>query len=300
MFREKLIDALHPIVRLPCRYIPATREFLWSKVLQPKFAWRDHDAEAKAHFGASFACNTQDIIQRYIYYFGAWEPVVTGFIYNRLSPGDTFIDIGANIGYVSLLAAAKVGPTGKVIAIEASEATFKALSENIERNHATNIRAVHGAVSDVTGELTLHAGPEGNGGMSSLVWDFGGISEKVMGAPLTRWMDIRQICTAKMIKIDVEGAEISVLRSLIPLLGKLQFNVEIACEISPKLDFEELSVVLKQFQDLDFGIYALPSDKMEHYLKTGFKPTAHRHSGSFLRTERTEMILSRAISSVLS
>ena len=49
-------------------------------------------------FGSKIAGNTNDIIPQYIYYFGLWEPHLTRWIQRRLAPGDTFIDVGANIG----------------------------------------------------------------------------------------------------------------------------------------------------------------------------------------------------------
>lgn len=64
--------------------------------------------------------DTQDLIQRYLYLFGAWEPHLTGWLRRRLRPGDGFVDVGANIGVFSVLAARLVGESGRVVAIEAS------------------------------------------------------------------------------------------------------------------------------------------------------------------------------------
>src|SRR5690348_15065897 len=100
-----LVALLHPIIRLPCRYVRSLRPFLWNRIIQPWFSWRDHRFVARSVFGARFAGNTLDSIQRYIYYFGIFEPIVTGFILSRLTNGDgVVIDVGANIGYMSLLA----------------------------------------------------------------------------------------------------------------------------------------------------------------------------------------------------
>lgn len=80
-----------------------------------------HPVTAAAHTidGIAFPnVTTTDIIQRYLYLFGTWEPHLTAWIHQRLTPGATFIDVGANIGYYSLLAAHLVGPTGRVVAVE--------------------------------------------------------------------------------------------------------------------------------------------------------------------------------------
>ncbi|SCF63177.1 hypothetical protein GA0115259_100393 [Streptomyces sp. MnatMP-M17] len=71
----------------------------------------------RSRFGARFAVDTQDLIQRYIYLFGVWEPHMTRWLRGRLEPGDTFVDVGANIGYYSVLASQLVGDGVKVVAI---------------------------------------------------------------------------------------------------------------------------------------------------------------------------------------
>lgn len=70
-------------------------------------------------------------------------------IEQNLAPGDVFVDIGANIGYDTLLAASRVGAQGTVISIEASPRTFALLQRDIAANpFAANVRAVNAAVSD--------------------------------------------------------------------------------------------------------------------------------------------------------
>lgn len=73
----------------------------------------------------------------------------------RLKPGDVFVDVGANIGYFSLLASKLVGPGGRVVAIEASPEVFDLLRRNLELNKAHNVRAVNVAISDREGSLQL-------------------------------------------------------------------------------------------------------------------------------------------------
>lgn len=70
--------------------------------------------------GVRMSVDTKDIVQRYLYQFGIWEPSLSGWLARTLRPGDVFVDVGANIGYYSLLAARLVGHLGSVVAIEAS------------------------------------------------------------------------------------------------------------------------------------------------------------------------------------
>src|SRR5262249_10578177 len=131
--KERFKSLLIPLIRAYVRYTPRTidKRLFWSKVVNPHFAWQSHEFVATTVFGTRLAGNTIEILQQYVYYFGMWEPNLTRWIWERLRPGDTFIDVGANIGYFSLLAAKRVGATGRVVAIEASPKIFSALQCNL-------------------------------------------------------------------------------------------------------------------------------------------------------------------------
>ena len=109
--------------------------------------------------GIRFRCRLPDTVQMYVYLFGTWEPDLAAFVRRRLRPGDTFVDVGANVGYVSALASRLVGPRGAVVAIEPSPPVIAALQETLTRNDLTNVRMVAAAVSDREGELPLFTGP---------------------------------------------------------------------------------------------------------------------------------------------
>ena len=148
-------SVLIPAARAYIRYAPASarKERFWREVVDPYLAWRDHRFTARTVAGR-IAGSTRDILQQYLYYFGAWEPQVSSFIRDRLKPGDSFIDVGANIGYFSLLASRLVGRGGPVVSVEASPSIHHDLAENIRRNGAA-IRAVNRAASDKAGVLKL-------------------------------------------------------------------------------------------------------------------------------------------------
>ncbi|MGW8556570.1 hypothetical protein [Streptomyces tubercidicus] len=82
----------------------------------------------RTRFGVATAVDTQDLIQRYVYMFGVWEPHMPHWLQRRLRPGDTYIDVGANIGYFSLLAAHLVGDRGERCDLLASRCGNAALS----------------------------------------------------------------------------------------------------------------------------------------------------------------------------
>jgi len=97
--------------RFYLRYIPIYqgKETLWKKLCRPYINWRGMKSVSKTRSGFKIYCDLQDIIQEKIVYFDEWEPNLTAFLNRRLKSGDVFIDIGANIGYYSLLAERLVG-----------------------------------------------------------------------------------------------------------------------------------------------------------------------------------------------
>ncbi|MDA5193333.1 FkbM family methyltransferase [Govanella unica] len=184
-------------------------------------------------------CYTQDFIQSHIIYFGEWEPNLTAFLKRRLKPGDTFIDIGANIGYFSLLAAKLVQEQGKVLAIDASPSIFDLLVGNLQLNRIETVRSVHAAVTDYEGTITLYKAGKENIGASTTVVERSHqtkrgfhVEAEVPCAPLTSIATPEELSNAKLIKIDVEGAEAPILKDILKNIDRFHPEVEIIAEIS--------------------------------------------------------------------
>eukprot|EP01034_Spumella_vulgaris_P013429 gene13429-17142_t len=169
---------------------------------------------ATTYFGARLYCNPQDLIQRMILYFGVWEPDVSRVIEQNLSAGDVFVDVGANIGYDSLLASSRVGAMGKVVSIEASPRTFALLQRNLAANpSSSNVRAINAAVSDRPGTLDLYEINEGNIGAATTLASRGGtLMASVEALPLAEILKPDELARLRLIKMDVEGAEPPILR----------------------------------------------------------------------------------------
>ena len=87
---------------------------------------------------------------------GIWEPEETKFLEEILQPGMVFVDIGANIGYYTVLASSLVGATGKVFAFEPDPKNFAFLKKNITENHCHNVLVNQKAVGAATGQLLLY------------------------------------------------------------------------------------------------------------------------------------------------
>ena len=259
-------DLLIPPVRAYVRYAPFAlgKRVLWSRLIDSHLAWRPYHFEARTRFGSRFSGQTQDIVQQYIYYFGMWEPNLTAWIRRRLRSGDTFVDVGANIGYYTLLAGQLVGPTGKVVAIEAAPSAFRALEENVARNQARNVRSSNVACWDSEGTLHLYAEGATDSHLTSVLPQAGRTFEgEVPARPLTAILSSDEIRSARLVKIDIEGAEGPAVAGMIPLLTEGRPDLEVMVEVDPdRMPAEGPGVneVLRIFKDAGFYPYRVQND----------------------------------------
>ncbi|MFC9601976.1 FkbM family methyltransferase [Streptomyces niveus] len=279
---------------------------LVTRYLNPRLRGNARQRVARSRFGARFAVDTQDLIQRYLYMFGVWEPHMTRWLQARLLPGDTFIDVGANIGYYSVLAAQLVGDGGRVVAIEASPAFHQKLQQQVRLNNCGNVRAVNGAVSDERRMLTFVLASSANMGANSIVPYDGPVesSFKVEAFPLSELLDPVEISTARVIKIDVEGAEGSVVRGMIPMLDKLRPDCEITVEVTPDRMVQlgdSADELMKTMRDHGFHAYRLANDYTpESYVAAlrGRRAIPVRWRGPVV--EESDLIFSRVDAETLS
>lgn len=183
-----------------------------------------------------------------------------------------FIDVGANIGYYALLGASCVGPLGKVVALEPLGAAFAALRRNIEINGAENVRLVNKAAYDQEGELTIHFdSPRDTGGASTEQIGTRPFTETISAAPLAAILTDDDVARTRVIKIDVEGGEVHVLRGLAPVLARLRSDAELFVELSEAT----YAGVVQILEPLGFKPYALenPGGLSDRYARRGLRPT---------------------------
>ena len=236
--KESAAETLATVCRWYVRYAPGdlAKAYVVERYLNPWLREHARQRVVRTRFGARFAVDTQDLIQRYIYMFGVWEPHLTHWLRRRLRPGDAFIDVGANVGYDSILASRLVGAAGAVVSVEASPEFHRRVLQQVRLNSAGNIRAINAAVSDKQQLLTFVLASSHNMGANSIVPYDGPIeSTFVIDAfPLPELLTSAELTAARVIKIDVEGAEGAVIRGLAPALSQLRQDVEIAIEVTPE------------------------------------------------------------------
>jgi len=158
-----------------------------------------------------------------IFFFSHWEAALTNLIKYIVKPGDLCLDIGANVGAITLVMSFATGRKGKVIAIEPHPGMVKRLRANIDLNRLNNVSVMPVAISDTAGRTTLYAAEEDyfHQGRSSLKpsqsIDREISVEKITGAMLQDEIG-NQLCT--FIKIDVEGHDFIVLNELEYIIDK--------------------------------------------------------------------------------
>jgi FkbM family methyltransferase len=192
-----------------------------------------------------------------------YEPHVTHTLQTILKSGDTFIDVGANIGVHVARAAQLVGPSGRVIAVEPNTENCRLLLLTTEKNQFGNITLIPSALSD-TGEWTwfgTHIGS--NGGVlpannETLAQGFGFI------VPIRQLDDIAPAGT-RLIKIDVEGAEILVLRSGLVTLQRDRPSIimEFSCEMIQRVSDVQPHTALNWIESLGYEIAVINKESCE-------------------------------------
>jgi FkbM family methyltransferase len=143
-------------------------------------------------------------------YLGIFEPSETILFKELLAQGDTFIDIGAHIGWYTTIGSKLVG-NGNVVAFEPYKTNALTLKENLTLNNCTNVLVLEVALGDQEGTLALASSDGDSGSVTALPWAHDGRSQVPLVALDEVIVDV-DIRSAALIKIDVEGWEAHVIR----------------------------------------------------------------------------------------
>lgn len=166
----------------------------------------------------------REYIQRNIYYLGYYEIRETRLFRKLLRPGDVFVDIGANMGWFTVLAGRQIGDNGHVFSFEPAKEIWRQLCRSVEINALNNVTLERIALSDKNGTARLTGILAENAGRGSIMGTESGIDltngEEVLVQSFDEyWGDI-QHKKVRLVKIDVEGAEWKVLNGMKIFLGQ--------------------------------------------------------------------------------
>lgn len=159
---------------------------------------------------------TGDFIERSIYY-SAYEFEIVQQFRRYVKPGATVLDIGANLGFYTVLSSKLAGPSGKVFAVEANPLMQKRLESTLDINRVSNVTILPFAASSEAGEVVIHIPSGGSHGEASLAqqdW----AAKETFAIPAKRLDDVLAGERIDFVKIDVEGAEFMALSGTAGLL----------------------------------------------------------------------------------
>lgn len=155
-------------------------------------------------------------------WLGTYEPELQAALREFLHPGQTVYDVGANIGYISLLMARRVGPTGRVFAFEALPANVERIRANLALNRLSNVSVVSGAVLDKTSRVSFFV--HDSVGMGKAAGSAGRRDEhyraeiSVPGFSLDDFVYGQGNPPPAAVKMDIEGGEVLALPGMRRLL----------------------------------------------------------------------------------
>ena len=229
---------------------------LWNRALMHLAPRR----QARTYFGAVLECDVRDMIQATIIHFGAWEPRISKQLSSLVGEGDVVVDVGANIGYYSLLLSKLAGPSGQVIAVEALPKLAEVIRRHALRNGAANVRVVNAAAVDSPRDVAIYEAPATNIGMTTTREDRGFVQAAIVqGLPVTDMLTPEELARVSLIKIDIEGGEAPVIRHFLDNIEQFPRFPAVAVEASVG-EVPEWAELFDRFRALGYQAYDLHND----------------------------------------
>ena len=156
---------------------------------------------------------------------GSMEPKTSSLFRKLLRPGDTYVDVGAHVGYHALLARQAVGATGRVLALEPQPYNCNKILVNAALNGFSNITTIVGAAGDRDGVVTLR--DQAPHDKSRLTVRGAGKNDRNVEFEVPVWtldtlLRRQNIDKVRLLKIDVEGHELAVLKGAMAILAQTE------------------------------------------------------------------------------
>lgn len=194
-------------------------------------------------------------VERALYETGTYEKGTLVLLMGFLEKGSSCVDVGANIGLMTVAMARIVGAQGKVFAIEPNPAAREILQYNIEINQLENVSVLPYAIGSNSTQATMYDGVDGNRGRASLL-AFGGTEIGVV-----QIRTLAEVIPADvkidLVKVDVEGYELNVLKGMSSLLER-QYSPALIVEFSKDRDDKTSSTSRELFEHIRaLGCYRL-------------------------------------------
>jgi FkbM family methyltransferase len=203
-------------------------------------------------------CSLSDYVGRAVFYVGELDRKISWVVRRLVHRDDVALDIGANIGLVTLLLARQVGRQGRVYAFEPNPAVSGLLEQSIAENALENVVVEKCALGSEPGKLSLTV-PRDNAGAGSLIRGHGRDSTTFMVRvdTLSAFADRHKLARLDFIKIDVEGFEGQVFRGGLEVLRRLRPKA-ILFELNQAATDPSYGEVLEVLCEAGYGFLAIP------------------------------------------
>jgi FkbM family methyltransferase len=191
---------------------------------------------------------------------GSYEPLTIKLFRERIATADVFVDVGAHLGLYTVLAAQAGKPGMLIFAVEADPYNAQALRYNLRKAPSSKVCVIQAAASDADGSAPMLIGQSTIG--SSLVVGRRNIGPAVLREVKTIALDsVLPSAGAQrlLVKIDVEGAELSVLRGMAGTVRRAA-KVSVICEINPsalQAGGRQPADLIRELRALDLDLYFL-------------------------------------------
>jgi FkbM family methyltransferase len=218
------------------------------------------DVWVRAASGARLIAPLGDYVGRSMFFFGDLDPKISWVCSRLVSEGDIVLDIGANLGLVTMHLASLVGPYGHVHAFEPNPRLVDRLKQVLIANNASNVTLHPVALGACDGELPLFV-PDENAGAASLVTSghssVPGTMVRVPVTTLTAKSDAWRGLHVRLIKIDVEGYEPEVLRGAAEFLASSRPDA-IIFELNEHSGPLREHATIKILREADYRFFSIP------------------------------------------
>ena len=206
----------------------------------------DHLAISRCRHGTMLYSTRDHYVGGSLAKYGEFSTGEVDLFGQMLRPGDTVVEVGANIGAHTVALAQLVGPTGTVHAFEPQRIIFQMLCANVSLNGLTNVHTVQAGLAAAPGNLQVppqdYAGPGNFGGIS--------LSPGQGETVALRTLDELALPALRLLKIDVEGMESEVLRGAADTIKRLRPFLYVENDRDAKS-----AALIRQIFELDYRLW---------------------------------------------
>jgi FkbM family methyltransferase len=277
--KSKLMRLIKKLIRIYTFYTPIKRgKYILSEFVLKIGGLEQKEVPIKTKDGRRLVFPVGNISYRFVYFIGDYEPTISEIFRKIIRRGNVCLDVGANVGWYSTLFQRLVGETGEVHAFEPVPRTFEFLKRNVNLNKTSdNIVLNNVALGDAEKQVDIHLFPDLPDGHASIS-TFG--RQRFETFPcrmitLDSYLDERNISNVNLVKIDIEGAELMMLKGASKLfMQKILPILEIEMALATSKSFgytpNDLIEFLRSKADYDF--YAIDEAKNKLFRIEGFRP----------------------------